>query len=185
MKRRNGYRIVSPVCCVLVMTLALLSSGCQQAEDPEVLAQRAQYLLKEEPKGALGVSEAHAQLSAQPSSDPQPVVLVGRIGAGADQTWEPGKAAFVVVDPAADIPSHEHAAGHDPDNCPFCQGDQKSRASAVALVKVIDSSGDVVPVDARKLFSLVEGQLVVVSGTASIDDLGNLVVAASGVYPRR
>jgi hypothetical protein len=165
--------------------LFLLLAGCQQAEDPQVLQQRTRYLLNEEPKGALGVTEAHARLATQPDGGEQPLVLVGRIGAGDDQTWEPGKAAFVVVDPAAEIPSHDHGDGHSHDNCPFCQAEQKARANSIALIKILDASGNVVPVDARKLFSLVEGQLVVVSGTASIDALGNLVVAAQGVYPRQ
>jgi hypothetical protein len=131
------------------------------------------------------VVEAHAQLAAQPAGQEQPLVLVGRVGAGADQTWDPGKAAFVVMDPAAEIPTHEHGSGHDHDNCPFCQAEQKARTDSTALVKVIDESGAVLAVDARKLFSLVEGQLVVVRGTGSIDGLGNLVVAAQGIYPRR
>jgi hypothetical protein len=163
----------------------LAAAGCQPSDDPQVLQQRQKYLLAEEPTGAMGVIEAHAQLAAQPTADPQPLVLVGRVGAGHDQTWDPGNAAFVVIDPAAEIPSHDHGAGHDDDNCPFCQAEQKSRTDSTALIKVTDESGQLVPVDARKLFSLVEGQIVVVRGSASIDGLGNLVIAAQGIYPRR
>ncbi len=110
--------------------------------------------------------------------------MVGRVGAGSDQTWDPGKAAFVVVDPAAKLSSHSHETGHD-DHCPFCQAETKSRTDATALIKFTDETGQVVPVDARTLFSIMEGQIVVVRGTASIDVLGNLVVAADGIYPRR
>ena len=56
---------------------------------------------------------------------------------------------------------------------------------ASAFVQVVDQSGTVVAVDARKLLALQEGQLVVVQGTGMIDELGNLVVNASGVYSRQ
>ena len=46
-------------------------------------------------------------------------------------------------------------------------------------------SGAVVEIDARKLLPIEEEQLIVVEGTAQLDDLGNLVVSAKGVYVRR
>jgi hypothetical protein len=162
----------------------LVALGCQRAEDPAIIQQRGRYLLPDEPKGALGVTAARAQVSGQTQS-PQPLVLVGRVGAGPQPTWDPGKAAFVICDTTAKPPAHAHAAGHDHDSCPFCQADKKNALDATALVRVVDERGNVVGIDARQLFSLVDGQTVVVRGQASIDALGHLVVVADGVYVRR
>jgi hypothetical protein len=167
--------------CVGLVCLSV--AGCQRAQDPAVLEQRQKYLLSEEPQGALSVMEARAKVAAA-AAPAEPLVLMGRVGAGAHQTWDPGKAAFVVIDPSAEMPSHDHAGGHD-DNCPFCQAEKQAVADSTALVRVTDETGQVVAIDARELFSIVEGQIVVVRGTASIDALGNLVVAAQGVYARR
>ena len=171
-------------CVGLWLLVACVSlSGCQRAEDPAVLQQRRKYLLTEEPKGAVGVIEAHAKVAEQASGG-QALILVGRVGAGMHETWDPGKAAFVVSDPSVEIAGHDHGPEHD-DNCPFCQAEKKSALASTALVKVTDDAGQVLSVDARQLFRLVEGQVVVVRGTASIDTLGNLVIAADGIYPRR
>lgn len=184
---------------ILLSSVVALCVGCQAAEDPAVLAERAKYLLDVEPAGAVGVLEAREQF-AQPqaaaeqappqeapsASPPRELVLVGRIGGGVNQTWEPGKAAFVVLDPSAEIPSHDHSAGgHSHDNCPFCQAAQKASEDASALIKVVDPQGEVVSMDARKLLAVRDGQLVVVKGQGQIDDLGNLVVAARAIYVRQ
>jgi hypothetical protein len=146
------------------------------------MKEREKYLLSEEPSGAIAVGEAREQMTDQQ----QPIVLIGRIGAGANSTWEPGKAAFVVRDPAASLDSH-HAgsSGHDPASCPFCKGEKEGEPDLTALVRVVDDAGAVVEIDARKLLPIEEEQLVVVEGMAQVDELGNLVVAAKGVYVRR
>ena len=51
-------------------------------------------------------------------------------------------------------------------------------------MRVVDQQGNVVSQDARKLFGLTAGQLVVVRGRAKVDSIGNLVVTADGIYPR-
>jgi hypothetical protein len=170
---------------MLLTVIATLTAivGCRRAEDPAVVAQRAKYLLNEEPAGALGVTEAHAQVTGQADAT-RPLVLVGRIGAGSDPTWDPHEAAFVISDPAAELPDHEHGASHD-DNCPFCQAKKQATMTSTALIRVVDEKGQVVAMNAKKLLALAEGQIVVVRGTASIDSLGHLVVAADGVYARR
>jgi hypothetical protein len=177
----------------LIASCLVLLLGCQSADDPAIARHRTKYLLSEEPPGAIGVLEARAQIAkpmsentAPSGSSSTPIVLVGRIGAGPHATWDPGRAAFVITDPAvAPESEHAHEAGHDPENCPFCKAERKKTADTTALVQVVDEQGQVLGVDARKLFSIEEDQLVVVRGNASIDALGNLVVAASGIYPRR
>lgn len=171
-----------PKCHAALMVLALVTfAGCQEAVDPAVMKQRDKYLLSEEPTGAIAVSEAREQITDQE----QPIVLIGRVGAGEHSTWEPGKAAFVVRDPAASLGSHADTPGHDPDNCPFCKGEKGRKPDMTALIRVVDEAGAVVEIDARKLLPIEEEQLVVVEGTAQFDELGNLVVAAKGVYVRR
>jgi hypothetical protein len=173
----------------IAIALVALSSlgGCQRSEDPAVLAHRRQYLLTSEPPGAVSVAAARAAAAQQS----QPMVLAGRVGATAGATWDPGKAAFVISDAAApastaaDPASHSHAGGELHDNCPFCQAKRARQPDPVALVQVLDESGAVLPIDARRLFGLREQQPVVVRGTAQIDGLGNLVVAADGIYLAR
>ncbi len=169
--------------CLSPLFLALLClAACQQAVDPAVMQEREKYLLNEEPTGAIAVAEAREQITDQQ----QPIVLIGRVGAGANSTWEPGKAAFVVRDPAATLDAqHADTPGHDPATCPFCKGEKASQPDMTALVRVVDESGAVVEIDARKLLPIEEEQLIVVEGTAQLDDLGNLVVSAKGVYVRR
>ena len=167
-----------------VLLCVLCLNGCQEAIDPAVLKERDKYLLSEEPSGGIGVGEAREQITDQE----QPIVLIGRVGAGQHSTWEPGKAAFVVRDPAAPLhASHHHAdtPGHDPSTCKFCQEQAEKEPDMTALIRVVDDAGEVVEIDARKLLPIEEEQLVVIEGTAQVDKVGNLVVAAKGVYIRR
>lgn len=158
--------------------------GCSQPVDPAVLALREQYLLTVEPTGAIGILKAREQLAEQPIDDA--IVVLGRVGMNAEQTWDPGKAAFVITDLATKPVEHSQSAGHDPDNCPFCKsGHHEGAADPTALVRVVDDQGHVVPVDARKLFGLNSGQTVVVRATPSVDKIGNLVLTADGIYLRR
>lgn len=165
----------------------VLATGCQQGDDPAVAQERAKYVLATEPGDAKGVLEVRGQVATGTTA---PVVLVGRVAADASTTWDPGKAAFVVMDPSlessADAGQGEaHGGeGHNADNCPFCKAKAKAKTDASALVQLVDSKGEVLPIDARKLLLIRENQVVVVRGVASIDDLGNLVVAADGVFPR-
>lgn len=176
--------------CMFLLLLCFCV-GCQQPVDPAVTAQREKYLLSEEPSGAVGVLEARElvaeQVPAEEEGSPptKPVVLLGRIGSNPESTWDPGVAKFVIRDPAAEMEEHDHGPGHDPDNCPFCKAKKEKSPDMTALVQVVDAEGQVVGIDARKLFSVDLNQLVVVRGQAQIDSLGNLIVSADGVYIRQ
>lgn len=165
----------------LFLLIVLLFTGCQEPVDPQILAEREKYLLQEEPEGALGVLEVREKLA----ETDQPIVLMGFVGAGAESTWEPGKAKFVIRDPSAAIEKHSHGPGHDPDNCPFCKAKKEKMPDMTALIQVVDPDGNVVELDARKLLALQEEQLVVIRGVAEVNSLGHLVVSADGVYIRR
>lgn len=172
--------LVRCLIAAIVVTGALVSAGCNQrsAADPaELKAQRSRFLLTAEPEGAVGVLDAR---DASPHGGP--VVLVGRIG-GTQQPWVLGKAAFVIVDPTcgADV-EHSH---HGPDdNCPFC-AQKKPQSESLAIVQFHDQRGQLLALDAKELFELGEDQTVVVKGEAKVNELGTLVVMASGIYVRR
>jgi hypothetical protein len=137
----------------------------------------SKYVLSAEPEGAQDVIAAR-----ESAKDDEEVVVLGRIGGGANP-WVEGRAAFSIVDPSvkacSDVPG---------DNCPVpwdycCETDKLPTASA--LVTVVDENGDVVKADARPLLNVKELSTVVVKGKAKRDEAGNLTVLASGVYVKQ
>ena len=123
-----------------------------------------------------------------PEPENSEIVLIGRIEGGETGAWNEGSAAFFLSDAAATIEldeeDHAHEPGHDHENCPFCNR-EKSLAESRAIVQFLGDDGKVLPIDARELLSVEEGQLVIVQGQGKVDDLGTLIVAASGIYVRR
>ncbi len=133
------------------------------------------------------------------AAEPKQVVVVGKIG-GVSEPWDEGRAAFMIADPSDTAQhdaehSHDHGHahdGHDHDghdhgaahSCPFCER-AKEGTRSLAIVQFVDQQGEILPIDARQLFDLEEGQTVVVRGPATIDALGNLVISAEGLYPRK
>ena len=175
---REQYRLsTEPVGAIGILQVReqfLVDAGRQPAsdagtEDPaaenpaaQLSASDASPPATDEAVGAVAQDEP-AETGSTPAvgpTSPEPVVLVGRIGGGANPTWEAGRAVFVMMDPSAEVGQHDHGApGHD-DNCPFCKAAKKNAVDASAFVQVVDQSGTVVAVDARKLLALQEGQLV-------------------------
>ena len=165
----------------LSVLVACLLFGCQSQDDPKIIAQRAKILLAKEPDGAIGVIEARAAIEELESLES--LVLVAKVGVSQYETWDPGRAAFLVRDQSLKIDAnHDHE--HD-DNCPFCKAKKKSELNAMALVQFTDDQGRVLPIDARKLFRLNGDETVVVSGSGATDAIGNLVVSARGLYLRK
>ncbi len=171
-------RLVTTIGVSAVLAVLLTALGCQKSVDPAVLQQRQKLLLTAEPADALGVVEARKVAT----ETPQPIVLVGRIGAGPSTTWDPQKAAFVIADlgSSPDDFAHDHSGDHD--QCPFCQAKADKTAELTARIEVVDETGQVIPIDARQLLAIHDHQTVVVRGVGQLDALGNLVIAADGVY---
>ncbi len=135
-----------------------------------------------------------------PTADVEPtedgrVVFIGRVGGMPDPfekglepafPWRDGKAVFFLVDAATADGFADHLAEQDDDhaaNCPFCAAHAASQLSAVATVFFSDTTDEAAPIDARDLFGLKEGDLVVVRGEPTV--LGDLlVVKADGLYRR-
>jgi hypothetical protein len=183
-------------------------------------AHRERLVLAEEPDGVLGVLDVREMLVGPADADPdggtaavnapaeslaaeQPVapeavVVIGRIGGvpnpwkqgSPDYPWSPGKAEFVIADPAAaaEVEDHDHGHAHDdPDHeCPFCA--TAANSDVVALVRFKDEDGGILRIDARELFDLRGEETVVVRGKPQmLGDAkdGVVVVEADGLYVRR
>lgn len=169
---------------VMLLAPATLATilGCSQSESEPVGAatadaQRSDYLLSAEPTGAQDVL-----IVRQQAEDNDEVTVVGRIGGNANP-WIDGRAAFSIVDL-----SLKACSDIEGDTCPkpwdyCCETDRLP--SSQALIKLVDSEGNLVGQDARELLGLGELQTVVVHGKAQRDEAGNLTVLADGIYVRR
>jgi len=159
---------------VLAITAVSLLTGCTRGPQHAELGR--QFLLPEEPAGAVGIIDYHE--SEAKASD---VTLVGQIGFK-NLKWSTQSAMFLLIDPTEALETGGHVC-HD-ENCPFCKG-KKGALQSRAIVMLVDDKGQVPPLDARKLLPLAEGQTAVVSGQAETDEAGQLVVHARGIYLRR
>ena len=169
----------------LVVGLMLsLSGGCAQSPDlseAALAALRARIALEEEPSGVLPLLAAVNALQANAGlAGTQEVVVLGRVG-GVKNPCDAAKAVFVMTDPAADFDAGAHDAGCD---CHFCEKAQAAMPK-LAIVELVDEHGRAYPVSVQQLADVAPDQMVVVRGRAKLDALGNLSVAASGIYVRR
>jgi hypothetical protein len=137
---------------------------------------RSKFILKEEPKDAIGVVDARAK-----AKDKGEVVVVGRIG-GRKNPWVKGAAAFSIVDTSL------KACNERPgDTCPtpwdFCC--EANLPKQTVFVTVVDEkTGQTLREDARESLKLHELDTVVVQGKARRDKKGNITIAASKVFVR-
>jgi hypothetical protein len=161
--------------------------GCRPtASDPSPLSnERSPYLLEAEPSDSIGVEAAFASLTSE--EEVSRLTLVGRVPKESSlgmSPWGEDEATFVVVDTESE--GHDRP-GHDPDNCPFCKrrkAEGKTLVNSLALIQIVDADGRVLPHDPQSLLGLKENQVVVASGTARRDPLGNLILTAPGVFVR-
>lgn len=165
-----------------------LHVGCganSAAGQPELAAEGQQFLLAEEPAGAVGILEFREEAAAateDDSSEPRDIILLGKIGGGGQATWSPTSAEFMLIDPTFELEAGDHVCTDG--NCPFCKGkDEKDKAQAI--VSLVGADGRVPAAPVRKLLPLEEGQIVVVRGQAEVNSLGVLVVRARGLAIRR
>ena len=157
--------------------LAIVLAGCGPTNAPPTSAKAdSQLLLPAEPAGAITPTEA-----MESHTEAKPIVLAGRIDAGDFDPFESGQATFML----SELPDAAHA-GDDPDhadNCPFCK--RKLEKAPKAVVKIVDSAGEVMPVDARDLLGIAKGDVVVVRGSGRYSETVNLVeITADGIFRR-
>jgi len=160
-----------------VAALGCLAGGARAEVD--VAEVRGRLVLADEPAGALSLAAAKGKLS----TEPMPIVIVGRIGAKGIDPFLADKASFSVLE----IPTDDHAAqpGHKADDCPFCK--KRAANSPIAAVRFLGPDGKEIPVDARKLFGVAAGQDVVIRGTGVYDPalpVQILQITADGIHVR-
>jgi hypothetical protein len=167
-----NYRLIAAGC--LLGLMMLIGCGGGEAPPPEAAIDATPYLLETAPEEALEVAAVHQSVAGTSE-----VVVVGKIG-GSLNPWIEGRSAFNIVDrkvkSCTDIPG---------DGCPtpwdYCCS-QSDLAKSTALVKVVGADGKLLAADARRLLGVKELQTVVVRGTATKDDNGNLVVVSTGLF---
>ena len=165
---------------ILMLAVACLAGGCSKT-DPLAGSAAApagqQYLLPDEPAGALSVIDA-----AKDAKENEQIVVVGRIG-GDPHPWIDALAAFTIVDvslkPCNDIPGDTCETPWD-----YCC-ELNTLPSASATVKIVSENGEPVAVGAKKLLGLKELQTVVVRGKAHRDPEGGLSILASDLFVRK
>jgi hypothetical protein len=133
--------------------------------------------------GAMSGDDEPAETLVAESRPPRLVTVTGAIQAGRFEPWQTNQAAFVITDLDLARPTADHGgADHDPSTCPFCKRRQQDPLLSTAWVQCLDAEGNVVAIDARKLFGLKENQVVVVQGNAHIDATNRLVITVDQLF---
>ncbi|QDU93797.1 hypothetical protein [Lignipirellula cremea] len=169
----------------LMMLLLASASGCSDpaakanSQAPrDLTAEKAKYLLNEEPDGAVGVI-----IAREDAKDQDEIVLVARIG-GRKEPFIKDRAAFMVIDASMTVV----ADGAESEAGQICMDDccASLRADCTTLVKIVDNQGKPLAIDARQLLSAEENDMVVIKGKVERDEKeGAFTIAASGVYVRK
>jgi len=164
---------------VLIAIVAIgIGVAMAYATDPKVVQYRKDVAIAEEPTGSVTIENARKMIESETN-----IVLTARIGArDINQWWKSDTASFYVSE-ATPGSHYSFDPNHDPSTCPFCSRKWKVE-DAMALVHLVDNTGTRIPVNAPDLLSLEEGDLIVVRGTASVDDSGLLVVESKGLFVR-
>ena len=110
------------------------------------------------------------------------IVVVGRIFAKELDPFEKGQASFIL----SEVPVSDHGgADHDAESCPFCK--RRMAKSPLASVRFVDENGGTLPFDARRIFGIKKGQVVVIKGRATSEiSVGTplLSLQADGLFVR-
>ena len=145
--------------------------GCS-TKDVRLPSLREQFVLRAEPEQPTSIADAKAKIAEN-----RRVEFVGRIGA--NEYFSPDKATFLVTEILPD--EHGHSGNQHADNCPFCK--RKAAEAPRAVVQFVDAAGEILAVDACKLFGIEPADTVVIRGTGElIASLNLLVVTADGIY---
>ena len=158
------------------------AGGCSQQQsaqansaDPKI--DGSQYLLADEPEGAVGVI-----IAREDAKDGDDIVLVARVG-GRKNPWIEGRAAFTVIDAAMSLVADGEESGEGE----VCMDDccASLRAECTTLVKFLDENGRPLQLDARELLRIKENDMVVVRGNVqrNVDD-GTFAIVGNGLYVR-
>ena len=163
----------------LIVVLGALAVGCDTKEsvtNSGIPLDGGKYILTTEPANPQTPTEIKESVT-----EPTLVAIAGRIHAGDAVPFQDGVASFLI----SQLPEGDHAED-DPDhaeNCPFCK--RKLKNAPKAVVRVLDESGEVLAVDARKLLGIAKGDVVVVRGTATyLEPVNTVQIDAQGIFVR-
>ena len=113
-------------------------------------------------------------------TQPQEILLAGRIDAGDSPAFSPKESAFIL----SQLPDEGH--GDDPehaDNCPFCK--RRLKNAPKAIVQIRNEEGELLPISVDSLLGLKKGDAVLVAGEARYDDtLKTIFVQAKKISMR-
>jgi hypothetical protein len=153
-------RIASSIAAsVFVCGIAISISGCSKPIDPKILELRSKFLITQELKSPITLTEAKVALA-----DENHVSLVGKVGSGALDPFEKEKARFVLSEAPED---HGKDGSHDASECPFCR--RRAEEAPLAQIEFQDPEGMTLPYGAETLFGMKKGQIVIVEGTGKYD----------------
>jgi len=153
-----------------------LACGCGLQEPAQWQEWRNHFVLKNKPEGAITIAEA----IAKPSEDE--MVIIAQIGGGRGDTFDNTVSSFLVSE--APDEAHLGKPGHDPDGCPFCK--QKLANAPTVTVGFANERGEAIPVDARKLFGVNKGDIVVIKGKGTYEkSMRMLTINASVMHVTR
>lgn len=144
-----------------LVVLTVCSIGCGGSDDKAASEVGKKFMMAEAPADPATLEEAKEQLT---NGDAE-VTLVGRIAAGEQSAFADQMAAFILTE--APEGNHEMDPDHNPDDCPFCK--RRAQNSTIAFVSFDDDAGKPIQTDARDLFGLTEGHIVVVTGNGKYD----------------
>jgi hypothetical protein len=164
------------ISALIVATLV----GCEAGIDANISALGDRFLLNVEPQGALSISEAKEKFSEEEASFD--LVIIGRVAPRDVASLDQHHAVFSISDLTP--PGHDHASGHDEDNCAFCR--HRAEQAPIAFVEVVDDNGTTLPYGAARLFGLRKGDVLIIRGQAQLNKKLNLLsVRPDGFFIRR
>lgn len=169
----HGLRSLSVLAALVALTGLV---GCSSEAGPSAAGK--DVLLEAEPADAQDLADFKASLSTGIGSGGQ-ATIVGRVGSGGKEPWDTTQATFLLTSISLEDESHDHG-GSDHSDCKFCQAKE---LETMTLVRIVDETGAVIPMDARKLLGMKEKQIVVASGQGILDD-GKLFFDASKIFIR-
>lgn len=156
--------------CLLVLGAGL--AGCDSAGDDALdalgLELRGRLQISEQPEGINSIRATYESFQAG-----QTVSIAGRIYAESLSPFDATEATFTVIE--LPKPGHNH---EDPGDCPFCK--RELRNAKFAVVKIMNTDGQVVPYSADRLLGLQKNQDIAVSGSAEL--VGDTMIVSMDSY---
>ena len=160
----------------LVAVVIATCVGCQNSVDSVVAGHRELLRLSSKPDTAEKIGAAQKKVAQTTQS----VTIVGKADLKALPTSAEKPRAIMLVREIIED-AHGHGSDHDASSCAFCR--RRQEQAPKAAVEFVDSDGKVLPYSIEKLFGIVDGDEVVVTGQAVLDANAEMLkVTANGLY---